>query len=44
MLKTPQKVFEDLEQAIFSRSADRNNLNEVEFVEYLLDVNACVPL
>lgn len=29
MLKTPQKVFEDFEQAILSRSADRNNLNEI---------------
>jgi len=27
MLKTPQKVFEDFEQAILTRSADRNNLN-----------------
>jgi len=27
-----------------SRSADRKNLNEIEFKEYFLDVNACIPV
>lgn len=44
MVKTPEKVWEDFQSAVISRSADRVNLNECEFKDLFLDINSCFPL
>ena len=42
-IKKPEEVEKDFIESISKRSSDGKHLTELEFKEYYLDVNACIP-